>query len=137
MERGSDKHGPRLDEEMQRETESLERSGVQQHDEEWRQPEPPGDDQPEVTRTPAGENRGGTPPGLAPGEADMRTEMARHLEPSRFPTDKQGVLRSAASNNAPDQLLGMLGALPDDQRFETMQDVWTALGGGSERRDMG
>ena len=134
MERGSDKHGPRLDDEMGRETQPVERAGVDPHGEEWRQPEPPADGESDVTRTPSRVDRGGVAPGLEPGEAENRTEMARHLEPSAFPTDKKGVLRSAAANNAPDGVLGMLARLPDDQRFDTMQDVWSALGGGAERR---
>jgi hypothetical protein len=47
MERGSDKHGPQVDEKMKQETESLERgSPVEARAEESRQKEPPGDDQP-------------------------------------------------------------------------------------------
>jgi hypothetical protein len=40
MERGSSKHGPRLDEEMKHETEGLVRSGHPSHVQDWKEPEP-------------------------------------------------------------------------------------------------
>jgi hypothetical protein len=40
MERGSNKHGPRLDDELKHETEGLVRSGHPTHAEEWKEPEP-------------------------------------------------------------------------------------------------
>ena len=48
----SDKHGPRKDEAMARETEALVRSGRTGRTEEWRDPEPSGEDQPEADRAP-------------------------------------------------------------------------------------
>lgn len=134
MQRGSDRHGPRLDDELRRETEALERSGVQPHREEWRQPEPAAEGEPEASRTPRPVYRGGTPPGLDPADVEARTELARHLDPAAFPADRAGLLRSAASNHAPDEVVETIEALPDGVRFETMQEVWTALGGGAEER---
>ena len=40
MERGSSKHGPELDGQMEREDESILRTGQPAHTEEWREPEP-------------------------------------------------------------------------------------------------
>ncbi|WP_182347482.1 hypothetical protein [Tomitella gaofuii] len=48
MERGSDKHGARADDELQEEVEPMIRSSRPAHAEEWRQPEPPADDDPDV-----------------------------------------------------------------------------------------
>lgn len=48
MQRGSDKHGPGTDDELKQETEAIERSGRPAHTEEWRQPEGPADDDPDV-----------------------------------------------------------------------------------------
>lgn len=132
MERGSDKHGSRLDEELQHETEPLERSGTQSHVEEWRQAEPSADDEPDVTRTPEPGYRGGTPAGIDPDEIETRTDVGRHLDPSIFPSDRAGVLDNAASNNAPDSVLDLLRRLPEGRTFATTQEVWTALGGGTE-----
>jgi hypothetical protein len=47
VERGSDKHGPRVDEELQHEVRSLEQGApVEARAEEFREQEGPGDDQP-------------------------------------------------------------------------------------------
>lgn len=54
MERGSDKHGPALDDQMRKETESIERGVGTTHVEEWRQPEPLDDDT-DDTEEPAGD----------------------------------------------------------------------------------
>lgn len=48
MDRGSSKHGPRLDDQMASETEGMVRSGMPQTTEEWKGPEPPADDDPDV-----------------------------------------------------------------------------------------
>lgn len=48
MERGSDKHSPRLDDEMELETSSLTRgSPVESRSDESRMKEPPGDEEPQ------------------------------------------------------------------------------------------
>lgn len=46
MQRGSDKHGPRQDEELKHELEGMERANRSVRVEEWRDPEPPADDDP-------------------------------------------------------------------------------------------
>lgn len=48
MDRQSTKHGPREDEALKNETEPMVRSNRPAHTEEWRDPEPPADDDPEV-----------------------------------------------------------------------------------------
>ena len=53
MDRGSDKVSPRADEELKHQTQGLIRSGHTTHAEEWKDPEPPADDDPELnTREP-------------------------------------------------------------------------------------
>ena len=44
MQRGSDKHGPRLDDELEHELEGTVRANRPTRAEEWRDPEPPADD---------------------------------------------------------------------------------------------
>ncbi|HYZ09678.1 MAG TPA: hypothetical protein VE709_14080 [Pseudonocardiaceae bacterium] len=46
MERGSDKHGARLDDAMAEEVEGMVRGTGPTHAEEWKDPEPPADDDP-------------------------------------------------------------------------------------------
>ena len=48
MERGSDKHAPRKDEELKHELEGMLRGNRPSRVEEWRDPEPPADDDPEL-----------------------------------------------------------------------------------------
>lgn len=132
MQRGSDRHSSRLDDEMHRETESMERSVNQPHSEEWRQTEPSGEDEPEVSPVPDERYEGGTPEGLDPDDVEPRTDVGRHLDMSAFPTDRNGVLANAGKNNAPDAVLDLLRGLPDGRTFRNTQDVWTALGGSSE-----
>ncbi|GDY33588.1 hypothetical protein [Gandjariella thermophila] len=52
MERGSGKHGPRTDDELARELEGTLRGNRTSRAEEWRDPEPPADDDPDVRRAP-------------------------------------------------------------------------------------
>jgi hypothetical protein len=46
VERGSSKHGPRVDEELEHELEGTVRANRPTRAEEWRDPEPPADDDP-------------------------------------------------------------------------------------------
>lgn len=48
MERGSSKHGPIEDQEMKKETEGMLRGNRPSRAEEWHDPEPPADDDPDV-----------------------------------------------------------------------------------------
>lgn len=48
QQRGSDKHGPLQDEELKHETEAMVRGNRPARAEEWRDPEPPADDDPEL-----------------------------------------------------------------------------------------
>ncbi len=133
IERRSDKHGPRLDEELHEETEALERGApVEPRAEEWRQQEPAGDDEaePDALLT-----TGLIPPGgLSHDDLEARSELATHLEPSRFPATKAGLLASAEELHAPERVLDLLRRLPEGERFENVQAVWAALGGPTERR---
>lgn len=133
MER-SDRHGPKLDDELKQETEPMQRSAHEPRQEEWREPEPQADQEPEVDWVPSGAYAGGTPPGLDPNEVGARTELGRHLKPAAFPGDRDQLVRDAQDNQAPDDLVDMLRGLPAGQRYETVQEVWEALGGGSEQR---
>ena len=115
MERSS-KHGPRLDDELARETAPLERSGVGAHGghvEEWREQEPVVEED-------------GT--FHIPGDAvAARRELSRHLDLSTFPGDREALLGNARDNGAPDDVLELLEALPSDIRFGTVHETWSAL----------
>jgi hypothetical protein len=132
-ERGSDKHNPRVDEEFVRETEAMERGApVPSRSQEFREIEGAGDDEDSPDARLSGD-RGLVPEeALDPDELEARSEIARHLEPSIFPADRETLLSSARDNSAPNSVLERLRRLPEETVFENVQGVWTALGGGSE-----
>lgn len=116
--RGSDKHGSRIDEEMKHEVRGLEQGApVEPRAEESRQQEPPAE--------------GEMAPDARPVEtlAEARGELARHVEPSVFPTDKDGLLASADRQGAPNHVIATLQRLPEGKTFQTFEQVWETLGG--------
>jgi hypothetical protein len=133
LERGSDKHSPRLDEELDHETRSLQQgSPVESRVEEFREQEGPGDGQP----TPDARLTGGraTAASLDLDDAEARADIARFLTPSAFPADRETLLADAEDNHAPEAVLDRLRALPEGRAYENVQDVWGALGGTVEHR---
>lgn len=133
MERGSDKHSPRVDEELDQETRSLQQGApVESRVEEHREQEGPGEDQP----TPDARLTGGraTAASLDLDDAETRADIARFLTPSTFPADRDTLLGDARSNQAPAEVLERLQALPAARTYENVQDVWGALGGTVEHR---
>ena len=134
MERGSDKHGPRLDEAMAGEVEGAMRAERSTRAEEWRDPEPSGEDQPDVDWDPDGTLVGGTPPGMDPADIEGRSELASYLGPHVYPADRQRLLDEAAARHAPDHIIDRLRQLPEHQQYRNVQEVWAALGGGVEKR---
>ncbi len=134
VERGSDKHGRLLDEELKHEVEGIVRSGRSTHAEEWADPEPSADGDPDVDRAPHGSLTGGVPPGITPEDVEGRSELAQHLPPSAFPATAQALRAYAEENHAPASVLGLLEQAPADQEFPTVGALWAALGGGREER---
>ncbi len=133
MERGSDKHSPRVDEQLDHDTRSLRQGApVESRVEEHREQEGPGEDQP----TPDARLAGGraTAASLDLDDAETRADIARFLTPSTFPADREALLADAEANQAPAGVMERLQALPADRDFENVQDVWSALGGTVEHR---
>jgi len=67
-------------------------------------------------------------------ELEARTDLARHLEPSIFPADRQALIESAERHHAPEWILDALAGLSGDRIFENTEAVWEALGGSREAR---
>jgi hypothetical protein len=133
LERRSDKHSPRVDDELRHEVEPLERGApVEPHVEEYREQEPAGDDEPVVDARRVGGRTAGGPMGV--DELEARSELARSVSPSVFPADRQALLDSARANHARQPVVDLLTALPADQVFDNAEAVWQALGGHNERR---
>ena len=133
MERGSDKHSPRVDEQLDHDTRSLRQGApVESRVEEHREQEGPGEDQP----TPDARLTGGraTAASLDLDDAETRADIARFLNPSSFPADREALLADAEANHAPAGVTERLQALPAGRSFENVQDIWSALGGTVEHR---
>jgi hypothetical protein len=133
LERGSDKHSPRVDEQLDHETRSLTQGApVESRVEEYREQEGPGEDQPTTdARLTGGRATAGS---LDLDDAETRADIARFLTPSVFPADREALLADAEANQAPEEVLERLRALPAGRAYENVQDVWSTLGGTVEHR---
>ena len=134
MERGSDKHGQRLDEQMKHEVEGMMRSGHSTHAQEWADPEPSGEDEPDVDLAPNATLSGGVPEGITADGVEGRSELARHLPPAAFPADAATLRTHAEEAEAPASILDQLDRAPAGQEFRNVGELWTALGGGHEEQ---
>jgi hypothetical protein len=135
MERGNSKHGPILDEVMEREVRGLlQGQPTSGRTEEWHDPEPSGEDQPVAAEfaEPEMDQRGGAPTGISVVETEQRTRFAAYLSRSLFPADRQRLRDAAVANHAPDDVLALLDRLPDGE-YRNLAEVWAATGGGSEQ----
>ena len=133
MDRGSDKHSPRVDEELEQETLSLQQGApVESRVEEHREQEGPGEGQPTADARLAGGRA--TAASLDLDDAETRADIARFLTPSAFPADREALLADAEANHAPAAVVERLRALPGGRAYENVQDVWGALGGTVEHR---
>ena len=119
MERGSDKHTPLVDDQLKKDTEPLERGrSMATRVEESREAEP-------------GASRRTQPD--VPDE-ELRSRIARWLHRVDYPADRGRLIDEARRNNAPPGVLDALERLPDGRIFETVQQIWVALGGEPEER---
>jgi hypothetical protein len=140
MERGSVQHGARIDDELADGVEALVTGApLSARDRSDLDPEAPtdgelGDDILRVTSA--------TDPSEGPGhdlDHDVvldRSELARWLLPSHFPGDAAAIADGAREEHAPDFVLRALGRLDPAARFATFGEVWEALGGETETRDV-
>jgi hypothetical protein len=136
MERGNTKHGPRLDEEMAHEVQThLQGRGAGGRADEWRQPEPAGEDQPDVGWIPGGARTtraGGAPGDMTADDTEARSRLGRYLPLSAMPGDRATLRAAAEQRQAPEDILAELDRLPPDRSFTTVNEVWAALGHATE-----
>ena len=133
MERGSDKHGARMDEALAHEVDGTIKAGRSSRGEAWRDPEPSGEDQPEVDLRPDGALHGGVPVGMTEDDVELRSELAQALGKEIYPATTSQLLEKANESSASDRILDLLGRLPAEEWFVNVQDVWSRLGGGVEQ----
>ncbi|MDG4766611.1 DUF2795 domain-containing protein [Solwaraspora sp. WMMD406] len=132
MERGNSKHGPRVDESMAHEVRGTTQGTAGGRAEEWHEAEPPGEDQPEPTTVPAGDNRSGAPQGMTNEEVEQRSRLGRYINLSALPGDRTMLRDSARENEAPADVLAEIDQLPAGRTFRTVSEVWAALGHANE-----
>jgi Protein of unknown function (DUF2795) len=134
MERRSDKHSVLLDEALKHNTASIRRGGREARVEEFREQEGPADGEPTPdTRLQGGGEIPGA--GLSLDDLDGRTDLARYLEHRKFPARPDELAAHARERHAPDGVVDQLRRAPD-RIYETVSEVWEALGGRVEpRRD--
>lgn len=128
MERGSDKHGPRVDEQLRHETEGLVRGGHGTHAEEWKTPEPSAEGQPDADLAPDTTLVGGTPPGMVPDDVVGRSELATYLRRTAFPAVREMLVDDAIGSAAPDSVVEEVKRLPSGREFANVGEVWQSLG---------
>ena len=132
MERGSDKHSPMRDEQLKHETDGLVRSGHATHAEEWKDPEPSGEDQPDADRAPAGTLHGGVPTGMSDEDVEGRAEVATYIGKGSYPMVGQQILELVIDRQAPERVIDLVRRLPSGREFHNVNEVWAAVGGHVE-----
>ncbi|GAA0652909.1 hypothetical protein GCM10009535_34130 [Streptomyces thermocarboxydovorans] len=121
MQRGSDRLSVHRDDEMKHELQGLLRSGHPTRTEEWHDPEPSADDDPEVAFGPV-------TPGRAPTSLEaVRLELARFLSRGAFPAGPRELMRALDRRHAPDALVEALERLPRHARYANLQELAEAL----------
>ncbi|MFI8205123.1 DUF2795 domain-containing protein [Streptomyces sp. NPDC085937] len=121
MQRGSDRLSVHRDDEMKHELQDLLRSGHPTRTEEWHDPEPVADDDPEVARGPVTPGRGPT------SLESTRLELARILGRGVFPAGPRELMRALDRRHAPDALVEALERLPRKDRYTGVQELAEAL----------
>ncbi|WP_250400305.1 DUF2795 domain-containing protein [Streptomyces cellostaticus] len=121
MQRGSDRLNVHRDDEMKHELRGLLRSGHPTRTEEWHDPEPAADDDPEVWAGP-----------VAPGQVGasletVRLELARHLGRHAFPAGAGELARALRRRNAPGALIDAVAGQSRSHRYENVQQLAEAL----------
>lgn len=136
MERGSDKHSPRIDDSLEHDTRPLTQgSPSEARADEARHQEGAADDEPTTDALLTGDlhPEQASDAVLDHDEAEARSRLAAHLRPSVWPADRDELVRCATELHAPPDLLDQLRTLPDGT-FTHTEAVWEALGGKVESR---
>ena len=124
----SNKHNPRLDEELEHEVQGMMKGERATRSEEWREVEPVGEDQPDIDADPAGTLVGGVPQGMDADAVVARAELSRWLDRADFPSTGPELVEAARDHRAPDVVADELSRLPEGQVYERIGDVVRALG---------
>ena len=124
----STKHSPRLDDELEHETQGMMRAERATRAEEWREVEPVAEGDPDIDTDPAGTLVGGTPVGMDADAVVARAELARWLDRADYPATGPELVEAARNHQAPDAVVEELRRLPDGETYDRIGDVVRALG---------
>lgn len=128
MDRGSAKHGPKRDELMAHEVAGIVRARRDTRAEEWRSPEPPGEDAPVLASRPDSAGvLGSAPPGMTTVDVEERSELARWLGRAVFPAERDEVMDHLRHQHAPDRVVDEVRAAPEGVQFTSLGQLWRAL----------
>jgi hypothetical protein len=124
----STKHNPRVDDELEHEIQGMLRGNHTTRAEEWRDPEPVAEGEPDIDAAPAGTLVGGTPVGMDADAVAARSELARWLDRADFPSTGPDLVEAARDHHAPDAVVAELAKLAAGETYERIGDVVRALG---------
>jgi hypothetical protein len=119
-----------IDEALKHDTASVVHGTRESRIEEFREQEGPAEGEP----TPDNRLHGGAEipgVGLSLDDINGRTELARYLEHRQFPARPDELAAHARDRHAPDAVVDQLLQAPD-QVYETVSQVWAAIGGRVE-----
>ena len=131
MQDKNDKHGPRMDEEMEHETEGLVRSGHSTRAEESRDIEPVSDAPAWDPSSMPAARREGAPPGMSAEDVEERSALARLLSGIRYPARPNDLVDHVSGPDTPESAISALESLPD-RPYRNLADVADELGYGRE-----
>lgn len=131
MQRGSDRMSVHRDDEMKHQLQGLLRSGHPTRTEEWHDPEPAADDDPQVWGGPV------APGGLGSSLETVRLELARILGRGSFPATPHELIGVLRRQNAPDALVDAVERLPRKARYRNVQALAEAVTGTQSARTEG
>ncbi|HEX6755913.1 MAG TPA: DUF2795 domain-containing protein [Mycobacteriales bacterium] len=135
MDRGSSKHSPRMDERLEHEVQGMMKGEGPTHAEEWKEPEPAGEDQADPGQLGEPPDRQpAPPPGMTREEVELRSLVGEHLHRTVFPADVSGLLDALAQTQAPDRLVQLVRQLPTGTMFASLAEVIAGLGLHQEDR---
>lgn len=121
MQRGSDRLSVHRDEEMKHELRELLRSGHPTRTEEWHDPEPTADDDPEIAGGPVA-------PGRPTASVErVQVELGRLLGRTSFPAGPRELTGLLRDKHAPDVLVEALERLPHKARYTTAHELAEAV----------
>ena len=118
MDRGSDKHSPLVDDQLKHETEGLVRGGHSTHAEEWKDPEPSGEDQPDGL--------------IGNDQLEDRAELASYLGKEIYPANRDVILDLVEERQAPERVIDLVRRLPSGREFQNVGEIWAAVGGQAD-----